>query len=112
VVSKLAEARRFPSGLKATADTGSGWPRMVRIDLPVAGFQLFTVVSMSAEARYGVTGNCSSLNRMRAIVARIWRKWLSRRSWKGRLGWAGLWGLLERMPLPAARVVHLVYRRV
>ena len=27
-------------------------------------------------------------------------------------GWAGLWGLLERMPLPAARVVHSVYRRV
>ena len=28
------------------------------------------------DAYYGVTGNCSSLNRMRAIVARIWRKWL------------------------------------
>src|SRR5215472_4751781 len=64
------------------------------------------------DAYYGVTGNCSSLNRMRAIVARIWRKWLSRRSWKGRFGWASLWGLLERMPLPAARVVHSVYRRV
>jgi hypothetical protein len=45
-------------------------------------------------------------------VARLWRKWLSRRSWKGRFGWANLWGLLERMPLPAARVVHAVYRRV
>jgi RNA-directed DNA polymerase len=64
------------------------------------------------DAYYGVTGNCSSLNRMRGIVARIWRKWLSRRSWKGRFGWASLWGLLERMPLPAARVVHSVYRRV
>jgi RNA-directed DNA polymerase len=64
------------------------------------------------DAYYGVTGNCASLNRMRAIVARIWRKWLSRRSWKGCFGWASLWGLLERMPLPAARVVHSVYRRV
>jgi group II intron reverse transcriptase/maturase len=64
------------------------------------------------DAYYGVTGNCSSLNRMREIVVRIWRKWLSRRSWKGRFGWASLWGLLERMPLPAARVVHSVYRRV
>ena len=43
------------------------------------------------DAYYGVTGNCSSLNRMRGIVARIWRKWLSRRSWKGRFGWASLW---------------------
>src|SRR6516165_3549479 len=63
------------------------------------------------DAYYGVTGNCASLNRMRGIVARIWRKWLSRRSWKGRFGWASLWGLLQRMPLPAARVVHSVYRR-
>jgi hypothetical protein len=31
---------------------------------------------------------------MRAIVARIWRKWLSRRSWKGCFGGASLWGLL------------------
>jgi hypothetical protein len=64
------------------------------------------------DAYYGVTGNCSSLSRMRAIVVRIWRKWLSRRSWKGCFGWASLWGLLERYPLPAARVVHSVYRRV
>jgi RNA-directed DNA polymerase len=64
------------------------------------------------DAYYGVTGNGSSLNRMRGIVVRIWRKWLSRRSWKGRFGWASLWGLLERLPLPAARVVHSVYRRV
>jgi RNA-directed DNA polymerase len=64
------------------------------------------------DAYYGVTGNCTSLNRMRGIVVRIWRKWLSRRSGKGRFGWASLWGLLERMPLPAARVVHSVYRRV
>jgi len=63
------------------------------------------------DAYYGVTGNCSALNRMRALVARVWRQWLCRRSWKGRVGWASLWGLLERMPLPAARVVHSVYRR-
>jgi group II intron reverse transcriptase/maturase len=64
------------------------------------------------DAYYGVTGNCASLYRVRAIVARIWRKWLARRSWQGCFGWASLWGLLERYPLPAARVVHSVYRRV
>jgi hypothetical protein len=46
---------------------------------------------------------------MRAIVARIWRKWLARRSWKGRFGWASLWGLLERYPLPAARAARVVH---
>jgi hypothetical protein len=49
---------------------------------------------------------------MRRIVVHIWQKWLSRRSWKGRFGLASLWGPLERMPLPAARVVHSVYRPV
>jgi hypothetical protein len=44
-------------------------------------------------------------------VARVWWKWLSRRSWEGRFGWASLWGLPGRMALPAARVVHSGYRR-
>jgi len=61
---------------------------------------------------YGLTGNYARLNRVRGIVARVWRKWLDRRSWKSRFGWEDLWGLLERLPLPAARVVHSVYRRV
>jgi len=58
---------------------------------------------------YGITGNYAALNRVREIVKHIWRYWLSHRSWRGKVTWERLWSLLERFPLPAARVVHSVY---
>jgi group II intron reverse transcriptase/maturase len=59
---------------------------------------------------YGITGNYARLSRAKRIVVGAWRKWLNRRSWKGRFGWGSLMELLERLPLPAPRVVHSVYR--
>ncbi len=59
---------------------------------------------------YGITGNFALLARAKLIVVRIWRKWLDRRSWKSYFRWGDMVELLERMPLPAPRVVHSVYR--
>jgi RNA-directed DNA polymerase len=59
---------------------------------------------------YGITGNYALLNRARWLVAAIWRKWLCRRSWKSYVRWPTMVGLLGRLPLPAPRVVHSVYR--
>lgn len=57
------------------------------------------------DAYYGVTGNYRALSRLRYQVALIWRRWLARRSQRG-LTWARFNRLLERYPLPPARVVH------
>ena len=59
---------------------------------------------------YGITGNYALLDRARRHVTEIWRKWLDRRSWKGLFSWSRLVEMLGRMPLPAPRVVHSVYR--
>jgi group II intron reverse transcriptase/maturase len=59
---------------------------------------------------YGITGNGEALRRFRDGVQRAWRKWLSRRSWGGRLSWDGFNALLQRFPLPRAVVVHSAYR--
>jgi RNA-directed DNA polymerase len=59
---------------------------------------------------YGITGNYTLLDRVCRIVKGLWRKWLSRRSWKSRVRWSSMVELLERLPLPAPRVVHSVYR--
>jgi hypothetical protein len=59
---------------------------------------------------YGITGNYALLARVKLIVVGIWRKWLDRRSWRGRFRWGNMVGLLRRLPLPAPRVVHSVYR--
>ena len=57
-------------------------------------------------AYYGIAGNSSALSSFRREAARVWRKWLQRRSRKARIPWTG-WSLLERMcPLPAGHIVR------
>jgi hypothetical protein len=55
-------------------------------------------------AYYGITGNTRRLSWYATKVARIWRKWLSRRG--SRFPWDRFNDLLKRHPLPAARIVH------
>jgi RNA-directed DNA polymerase len=62
-------------------------------------------------AYYGITGNGRALDRFLYEVRRLWRKWLHRRSWRGRMTWEKFVRLAERYPLPPPRVVHSVYRR-
>ena len=60
---------------------------------------------------YGITGNSRALYRFRFEVVRVWRKWLARRSNRSRLTWDRFNEILKRRPLPAARVVHSIYRQ-
>jgi RNA-directed DNA polymerase len=59
---------------------------------------------------YGIIGNSRALSNLRRVVTRIWRKWLSRRSWAGRFSWERFKRLLACFALPPPRVVHSVYR--
>jgi group II intron reverse transcriptase/maturase len=61
---------------------------------------------------YGVTGNSQSLDRFRTAVERIWRKWLDRRSQRGRMTWDRFHRLKKRYPLPPAIAYHSVCRSV
>ena len=57
-------------------------------------------------AYYGLIGNSAALSGFRREVSRIWRKWLSRRHRGKPMPWDRFDRLLERYPLPAARVLH------
>jgi RNA-directed DNA polymerase len=57
-------------------------------------------------AYFGITGNFRRLGRLHHTVQRVWRKWLSRRSWQGHLSWQRFKRLLERFSLPVPRIVH------
>jgi len=57
-------------------------------------------------AYFGITGNFERLKRLHRMVTRLWRKWLSRRSWKSYLTWARFERVLERFALPVPRIVH------
>ena len=62
-------------------------------------------------AYYGITGNFRALAWFLEAVRAAWRKWLSRRSQRGRLTWQRF-GVLSRAiyPLPEPRIVHSIYR--
>jgi hypothetical protein len=61
-------------------------------------------------AYFGITGNGGALHRFRDGVTRLWRHWLSRRRRGNPIPWDRFTQLLRRYPLPAAVVVHSVYR--
>jgi len=50
---------------------------------------------------YGIIGNSWALDRFRSEVRRVWKRWLSRRSYHAFLNWTGMARLLERYPLPS-----------
>ena len=55
---------------------------------------------------YGITGNGRRLRWYAHQVERIWQKWLSRRGQQGSFLWTRLHELLQRRPLPSAKIVH------
>lgn len=57
-------------------------------------------------AYFGITGNSTRVVNLRFRTIRCWRKWLSRRSSKSNIPWAAFKEILERFPLPPARIVH------
>ena len=57
-------------------------------------------------AYLGITGNYRRLAAVVHQTRRLWRKWLSRRSWKSYVTWAQFLRLAETYPLPAPRIVH------
>ena len=58
---------------------------------------------------YGLTGNSKRLSGFRYWVIRYWRKALARRTRAGRVTWDRMTELLNRHPLPPAKVVHSIY---
>lgn len=57
-------------------------------------------------AYYGITGNYISIKNYHYQVARIWRKWLGRRSWRDKLNWERMRDkVLSNHPLPKPRIV-------
>jgi hypothetical protein len=57
-------------------------------------------------AYYGITSNYRLISRFYFEVRGIWRKWLSRRSYKGLVNWDRMLATLKRFPLPRPRIVQ------
>lgn len=55
-------------------------------------------------AYFGLSGNLRALRCLRFRAERLWVKWLSRRSQRGRLNWEKAAALLQWLPLPLPRL--------
>lgn len=58
---------------------------------------------------FGVSGNIRALRNVRHTATRLLFRWLNRRSQKKSQTWETFERLLERFPLPPARIVHRLY---
>lgn len=65
---------------------------------------------MGHYAYFGLTMNRRALQTVYQQVVRLWRKWLDRRSQRGRMPWVRFAEVLARHPLARARVVHSVFK--
>jgi RNA-directed DNA polymerase len=100
VVRQLTAKNRYARALAAVAD----WCRQHR-HRPIPEQHAHLAAKMRGHyAYYGISGNSRRLRWYVASVAKIWKKWLSRRG--GGLNWYRFKSLLSRHPLPAARIVH------
>jgi len=107
VVKRKTAASRFRRALKRVAV----WCREHRNWSVAEQHRVLAVKLRGHDSYYGITGNGPSLCRFHTEVQRTWRKWLSRRSQRAFISWDRFRRLLERHPLPPARVVHSIYRR-
>ncbi|MBK9383639.1 MAG: group II intron reverse transcriptase/maturase [Planctomycetes bacterium] len=61
-------------------------------------------------AYFGISSNGARIRALRELVLQLWRKWLNRRSQRKCMPWYRYLRLLERYPLPRARIVHTYVR--
>jgi hypothetical protein len=106
----VVKRRTAPSRLRRTIRTIAQWCRRNRHRPIPEQHQTLGQKWRGHFAYYGITGNGEALRQVRDAVTRAWRQWLSRRTRGAAISWAAFTQLLKRHPLPAAVVVHSVYR--
>jgi group II intron reverse transcriptase/maturase len=100
VVRQVTAKNRYTRALAAV----SAWCRENR-HLPIPKQHSHLVAMMRGHyAYYGISGNSRRVSWYADAVPWIWQKWLARRG--SRFPWDRFKDLLERYPLPAARIVH------
>lgn len=102
VVRQVTAKKRYARALAVVTE----WCRKNRHKSVRAQHAHLSVVMRGHYAYYGMSGNYRRLSWYAMSVARIWRKWLSRRDRQGSMYWRRFAELLRRHPLPAARIVH------
>ena len=102
VVKRKTDSSRFTRALKGISE----WCRRNRHKSLDEQQRALALKLNGHYAYYGIIGNSRCLGNFRSQVRRVWRKWLMRRSRGQYMRWERFHQLLQRYPLPPARIVH------
>ena len=102
IVKHKTQSNRLTRKLKAVRQ--EAWRRM---HTPLSEqHRWFASILRGHYGYFGISGNSRRLAALHYRVRRLWRKWLSRRSWRSNLAWRWYERLLERFALPSTRITH------
>lgn len=107
VIKRKTSSKRFSRALKAIR----AWLAEHIHDTLRAQWDALKRKLQGHYSYYGLTGNAAAIGRFRGMVAVLWKRALGRRSQKGSLNVQGFAAIMNRFPLPGARVVHSIYNR-
>ena len=102
VVRQVTAKSRYARALSAVAE----WCRRNRHLSIAAQHAHLSKMVRGHFAYYAITGNQRRIRWYLHQVERAWKKWLSRRGRHGNFLWTRLRELLDRHPLPKARIIH------
>lgn len=102
----VVKQRTAKDRLKRAIAKISAWCREHRHDPVREQWHRLCEILGGHDGYYGITGNHRALRRLRHAARRTWRKWLDHRSGKAGMTWKRMAELLERFPLPPAKIAH------
>lgn len=102
VVRQVTAKSRFARGLMAVSD----WCRRNRHLAIADQHHHLSAMARGHYAYYGRSGNFRRVQWYGHELERIWKKWLTRRDNTGSFCWSKMNALLQRLPLPRARIFH------
>jgi RNA-directed DNA polymerase len=88
----------------------NAWLKAVRNTAPAKDWWPILAAKLRGHYQYyGISGNRPALQRYHSTTLRLTRKWLNRRSQRGKISWERFTDYLKHYPLPSPRIVHNLY---
>jgi len=88
----------------------NAWLKAVRNAMPTKEWWPILAAKLRGHYQYyGISGNIRALQRYYAVALRLTRKWLSRRSQRGKLWWKQFTEYVKHYPLPQPAIKHNLF---
>jgi len=106
MVSRITSRKKFRQKCKDM----SAWLKAVRNVAPAKEWWPILAAKLRGHYQYyGISGNMLALARYYSAVLRLTRKWLNRRSQRGKTSYRCFTDYLEHYPLPEPRIMHNMF---